>query len=219
MASQIEIELAKLKNAIVKMSNLAESQIFEAVGVLLSEPISEKKEVKKTENKIDKLDVKIDDICQGIFALQQPVAKDLRFIMSATQISAEIERMGDLAMSIIKLNKYINEKHQLISKFKISEIAREVESMAIKTNICFQTLDENAIQEIFTLNTQLKQKIDEVILAIINEMKTNSKTVVSGTHLILALKHIDRIGEHCTNIVESVYFIINAKIIRHEKLV
>lgn len=219
MASQIEIELAKLKNAIVKMSNLAESQIFEAVGVLLSEPISEKKEVKKTENKIDKLDVKIDDICQGIFALQQPVAKDLRFIMSATQISAEIERMGDLAMSIIKLNKNINEKHQLISKFKISEIAREVESMAIKTNICFQTLDENAIQEIFTLNTQLKQKIDEVILAIINEMKTNSKTVVSGTHLILALKHIDRIGEHCTNIVESVYFIINAKIIRHEKLV
>jgi phosphate transport system protein len=61
--------------------------------------------VKKTENKIDKLDVKIDDICQGVFALQQPVASDLRFIISAMQMSKEIERIGDLSMSIIKYPK------------------------------------------------------------------------------------------------------------------
>lgn len=219
MASQIEIDLAKLKNAMVKMSNLAENQVFEAVGVLLAEPISEKKEVKKTENKIDKLDVKIDDICQGIFALQQPVATDLRFIMSAKQISVEMERMGDLAMSIIKLTKSITPKHQLVTKFNVTQIAREVESITVKTNICLQTLNESAIHEIFTLNHAIKQKVEETILAIINEMKTNSKAVAAGTHLILALKHLERLGEHCTNIVESVYFIINAKIIKHEKQV
>ena len=81
---------------------MAENQVGEAVKALLSEPVSEGKEVKKTENKIDKLDVKIDEICQSIFALQQPVASDLRFIMSAMQISNEIERIGDLAISIIK---------------------------------------------------------------------------------------------------------------------
>lgn len=217
MASQLDTELAKLKNEIIKITNLAENQVFEAVGVLLSEPISKKKEVKKAEDKIDKLDVKIEDICQGVFALQQPVAKDLRFIMSAMQMSSEMERIGDLAMSIIKSSKNINGKHELVAKFNITEIARDVESITIKTNICFQTLNEDAIQEIFSLNNDIKNKAEAAILDIISEMKSNSKTVVSGTNLILVLKHLERIGDHCTNIAESVYFIINSKIVRHEK--
>jgi phosphate transport system protein len=217
MASHLEIELGKLKSAIIKIGNLAENQVFEAIGVLLSEPISERKDVKKTENKIDKLDVKIEDICQSVFALHQPVASDLRFIMSAMQMSNEIERIGDLSMNVIKLTKNINEKHALISKFKITEIAREVEAITIKTNICFQTLDENVIREIFTLNKSIKEKSDEAIQNVISEMKGNSKTVVSGTNLIMVLKHLERMGEHCTNIAESVYFMINAKIIKHEK--
>ena len=109
MASHLELEIDKLKSVIIKIGELAEIQINEAVKALLYEPFSEVKEVKKTENKIDKLDVKIDDICQGIFALQQPVASDLRFIISSMQISNEIERIGDLAMSIIKQSKSIND--------------------------------------------------------------------------------------------------------------
>src|SRR6476620_3610782 len=101
MASTLDIELNKLKEAIIKIGTLAESQVAEAMRTLLARPSAEvKKEIKKTEHKIDKLDVKIDDICQTVFALQQPVASDLRFIMSAMQISNEIERIGDLAMSI-----------------------------------------------------------------------------------------------------------------------
>ena len=76
MASHFEIELEKLKNIIEKIGVLAENQVGESVKALLSEPVSEGKEVKKVENKIDKLDVKIDEICQSIFALQQPVASD-----------------------------------------------------------------------------------------------------------------------------------------------
>ena len=91
MASHLETELGKLRGIIIKIGNLAESQVAEAVKAVLSEPVSEGKEVKKTENKIDKLDVKIDDICQSVFALQQPVASDLRFIISAMQMSREIE--------------------------------------------------------------------------------------------------------------------------------
>lgn len=217
MASYLENELAKLKTAIIKISNLAESQVFEAMGVLLSEPISEKKDVKKAESKIDKLDNEIEDICQTVFALQQPVASDLRLIMSAMQITNEMERIGDLAMNVIKLSKNINVKHDLVVKFNITQIAREVEQIAIKTNLCFQTLDEVIIAEIFTLNASIKVNSNAAIDNIIGEMKNNSKAVVSGTNLILSLKHLERIGEHCTNIAEAVYFMINAKIIKHEK--
>ncbi len=215
--THFEIELEKLKNVIIKIGKLAENQVSESVNALLSEPVSEGKEVKKTEQKIDKLDVKIDEICQSIFALQQPVASDLRFIMSAMQISNEIERIGDLSISIIKKTKSIKDKHDLIAKFNIADLARQVELVNIKTNECFLTREESTIGEIFVLNKTIKNKCDEAIHAIINEMKTNSKVVVSGTNLVIVLKHLERVSEHCTNIAEYVYFMINAKIIKHEK--
>ena len=156
MATHFEIELEKLKNVIEKIGLLAEQQVGEAVKALLSEPITEGKEVKKTEHKIDKLDIKIDEICQSIFALQQPVASDLRFIMSAMQISNEIERIGDLAISIIKKSKNIKDKYDLISKFNVDELAKQVEIITIKTNECFLTRDENTIGEIFVMNKSIK---------------------------------------------------------------
>ena len=219
MASHLETELGKLRGIIIKIGSLAESQVAEAVKSVLSEPVSEGKEVKKTENKIDKLDGKIDDICQSVFALQQPVASDLRFIISAMQMSKEIERIGDLSMSIIKLSKSIKEKHELITKFDITDIAREVEDITIKTNECFQDMDEDMTEEIFALNNSIRSKSSEATQQIIAEMKNNSKTVVSGTNLIIALKHFDRIADHCTNIAESIYFMINAKTIKHEKVI
>lgn len=214
--THFEIELEKLKNVIIKIGSLAESQVNESVKALLSEPI-EGKEVKKNEIKIDKLDVKIDEICQSIFALQQPVATDLRFIMASMQISNEIERIGDLAISVISRSKNIKDKHDLIVKFEIGDLAKQVEQITGMTNECFLTRDESLIGQIFVLNKTIKNKTDEAIHEIITEMKEHSKTVVSGTNLVILLKHLERISEHCTNIAEYVHFIVNAKIIKHEK--
>lgn len=214
--THFEIELEKLNNIIIKIGSLAENQVSESVKALLFEPV-EGKEIKKTENKIDKLDVKIDEICQSIFALQQPVASDLRFIMAAMQISNEIERIGDLAMSVIKRSKNVKDKLDLIAKFEIGELAKEVELITIKTNQCFLTREENTIGEVFVLNNTIKKKSDAAIHDIILEMKANSKAVVSGTNLVILLKHLERISDHCTNIAEYVHFMVNAKIIKHEK--
>ena len=219
MATHFEMELQKLKNIIIKIGNLAQGQVNEAVKILLQEPeAAEEKTIKKTENKIDRLDVKIDEICQSIFALKQPVATDLRFIMSAMQISNEIERIGDLSISIVKKSKNIKEKHDLIEKFDINDIARQVELITLKTNICFAKQDGKATGEILVLNRDIRNSCEDAIHDIINEMKVNSKAVVSGTNLVIVLKHLERISEHCTNIAEYVYFTVNAKIIKHDKL-
>ncbi|MDR6845421.1 phosphate signaling complex protein PhoU [Flavobacterium granuli] len=219
MATRFEIELDNLKSIIKKIGKLAEGQVSEAVKILLQEPeAAGGKIIKKTENKIDKLDIKIDEVCQSIFALQQPVASDLRFIMSAMQISNEIERIGDLSISIMKKSKNIKEKLDLIEKFDIADIARQVELITVKTNKCFATQDGKATGEIFVLNKDITNSCEDAIHDVINEMKVNSKAVVSGTNLVIVLKHLERISEHCTNIAEYVYFTVNAKIIKHDKL-
>jgi len=216
MATHFQMELEKLKNVIIKIGSLAEIQVSESVKALLQEPI-EGKDVKRTEDKIDKLDVKIDEICQSIFALQQPVASDLRFIMASMQISNEIERIGDLAISVIKRSKSINDKHDLITKFDITDLAKQVELIMAKTNESFLTRDESIIGEVFLLNNTIQKKSEEATHAIIAEMKSHSKSVVSGTNLVIVLKHLERISEHCINIAEYVHFMVNAKIIKHEK--
>jgi phosphate transport system protein len=216
MATHFQMELEKLKNVIIKIGGLAEIQVGESVKALLSEPI-EGKEVKNNENKIDKLDVKIDEICQSIFALQQPVASDLRFIMASMQISSEIERVGDLAISIINRSKNIKNKHDLIAKFDIAELAKEVELIISKSNECFLTHDDSMIGEVFLMNSTIQKKSEDAIHGIISEMKMHSKIVVSGTNLVIVLKHLERIAQHCTNIAENIHFMVNAKIIKHSK--
>ncbi|MBP6759374.1 MAG: phosphate transport system regulatory protein PhoU, partial [Flavobacterium sp.] len=95
--------------------------------------------------------------------------------------------------------------------------SKEVEIITIKTNECFLTRNEVSIGEVFVLNNTIKKKSDDVIHGIIAEMKSNSKTVVSGTNLVIVIKHLERISEHCTNIAEYVHFMVNAKIIKHDK--
>ena len=218
MASHFEIELEKLKNIIIKLGALAENQVSEAIKTVLSEPTVERKEIKRAESKIDKLDVKIDEICQSIFALQQPVASDLRFIMSAMQISNEMERIGDLAISIIKKSKSNKDKQDLINRLNVAEIAKQIEIILAKTNECFVKREQSAIGEILILNKSIKNECDNKIHELVAEMKINSKAVVYGTNLVMIIKHLERISEHCTNIVEQVYFMITAKIIKHENI-
>lgn len=213
----LETEITKLRNAIIKIINLSENQVIEAMTVLSTEGEKKSKGVKKVESKIDKLDVKIDEICQNIFALQQPVASDLRFIMSAMQISNEAERIGDLSLSIIKKVKNIKEQPELLQKFAIDKLTDDVKSAAFKTLSAFENLSEENINEVFALNKKVRHTTEELIQEIISEMQKNTAYVVAGTHLVMALKHIDRITSHCANIVESVYFMINAKIIKNDR--
>ncbi|WP_428224095.1 phosphate signaling complex protein PhoU [Flavobacterium sp.] len=213
----LETEITKLRNAIIKIINLAENQVVEAMNVMAVDADKKAKGVKKVENKIDKLDVKIDEICQNIFALQQPVASDLRFIMSAMQISNEAERIGDLSLSIIKKAKTVKEQPQLLEKFNIDKLTEDVKATAYKTLEAFENLNEENINEVFALNKKVRHTTEELIQDIISEMQNNTTYVVAGTHLVMTLKHIDRITSHCANIVESVYFMINAKIIKNDK--
>jgi phosphate transport system protein len=81
----------------------------------------------------------------------------------------------------------------------------------------FLDRSETTIGEIFVLNNSIKKGTDDTIHNLMNEMKSNAKAVVSGMNLVMVLKHLERISEHCTNIAEHVHFMINAKIIKHEK--
>ena len=138
--------------------------------------------------------------------------------MSAMQISNEMERIGDLAISIIKKSKSNKDKQDLITRLNVAEIAKQIEIILAKTNECFIKREQSTIGEILILNKAIKNDCDNKIHEVVNAMKINSKAVVYGTNLVMIIKHLERISEHCTNIVEQIYFMITAKIIKHENI-
>jgi phosphate transport system protein len=217
MPSHFEIELDKLKYVVKRIAELAHNQVDESIGFLTSD-YEESMDVKKVENKIDKLDVMIDEICQSIFALQQPVASDLRFIISSLKISNETERIGDLAMSNIKYAKQIKNRNDLVKKFNINQLTQLIEDVLTVSNHCLTTKDPEDIAKVFVLRDAISTLALKMIDDVTADMEKSSKNVNSGIKLILILKNFTRISKHCSNIVEQVYFMINAKIIKHHKI-
>lgn len=219
MKIYLDTEIKKLRSVINEISKLAESQVFEAMNTLISGQALANKDLKKAENKIDKLDEKIDQICQTIVALQQPVASDLRFVLSAMQIGNEVERIGDLAIDIINKTKEIEAKDYFVAEFGIDSITKDVEAITVNTNEYFKNLDpgKKTIEDIFDLNGSIKGKIELTVSGIIEVMKKDSKLVASGTNLVMILEHLDRISDHCTNIAESIYFVVTAKLVKHQR--
>lgn len=217
MQTHFERELEKLKNRILKMGNLAQQQVSIAIEVLLKGQFEQLETVATTEHKIDKLDVKVDKLCQRIFALKQPVAVDLRFIMSSLQIGNELERIGDIAMSIINKSEMIREQPEILIKFNIEQVISESFFLIQKSFQNYSEYDSKKIEEVISESHNLKEKCQVILENIIVEMTQKSEVIIVATHLILILKQIERLADHASNIAESIYFMNEAAIIKHGK--
>ena len=144
MERHFELELEKLNKRILKMGNLVYDQVHNALEALLTCNIELAQQVVELDNKVDKLDVKIDKLCQRIFALQQPVATDLRLIMSALKMNNDLERLGDLAVNISSKVEGVSEYGEILAELHIDELSNmadiealcEVEDEGIEGVIC-----------------------------------------------------------------------------------
>ncbi|OFX47146.1 MAG: phosphate transport system regulatory protein PhoU [Bacteroidetes bacterium GWA2_30_7] len=217
MQTHFELELEKLKKRIVKMGNLAIQQTFIATQILIHGDTLQKEVATKTEDKIDKLDVKIDKLCQRIFALNQPIASDLRFIMSSLQIGNDLERIGDIALSIVNKSEAVREQPEILEKFNIEQIITSSYNIIQKSFQNYTAYNSENIYEIIAECRNIKDESNKILDNIILEMSQKNEVIVVATNLILILRQIERIAGHSANIAESIYFINEGTIIKHNK--
>ena len=135
MERQFEIQIEKLKKKILKMCSLVDEQVEYAIRAVESDNNELINTVIERDNKVDKYDVKIDKICQKIIALNQPVAMDLRLIMSALTINTNLERIGDIAVNIVENYKFLNGKRELIKRTKLRERCSGIRSILLSRTI------------------------------------------------------------------------------------
>lgn len=218
MERHFEQELEKLKKRILKMGNLVAAQVHNSLQALLTGDPDLARQVIFTDNKVDKLDVKIDKLCQRIFALQQPVASDLRLIMSSLKMNNDLERMGDLAVSIAERLEGINDYKEIITELKIDELAGMTDLIVRDVISLLNSRKTVYVKDIFTSASAIEERINSISARILDEMMHKSEVIVVATNLSIILTHMVRLAGYSTNIAEAVYFIVEGKIIKHKKI-
>jgi phosphate transport system protein len=208
-------ELAKLKKRLIKMFLLVNSQLEKSSQSLLNQDFETNDTALQNENRIDKLDLKIDKLCQRIFALAQPVATDLRFIMSSLRIGNEIERIGDIALDIIGRSESVRTYQETLEQYKVSELLQEVIRLTTRTAEAYTNNNNELANEIVCFCKQTEEICKSVFNEIIAQMTEKSQVIIIATDLILIIRDLERIANHLENIAESVVFIVEGKRIKH----
>lgn len=215
MERRFDIELKKLNDRLIQMSRLVEEQVTLTMKALVEGDIEIAKQIIEKETEVDDLDIKIDKLCQRIFALQQPVASDLRFIMSALKINNDLERVGDLVVYIAKRISLISEYKDIVFDLKINEVAELVDKLVKDTMIIIESRRTVFVKDIFDNAQLIKEKSRGISAQIIEEMMQKSDVIVVATNLMQILGQVERIAAYSKNIAESVYFLVEGKIVKH----
>lgn len=218
MERHFEQELEKLNKRILKMGNLVYDQVHNSLEALLTGNNDLAQQVVGLDNKVDKLDVKIDKLCQRIFALTQPVATDLRLIMSALKMNNDLERLGDLAVNIAVKVEGISDYKEIVDELHINELA-EMADLIVKDVInILHTRNTTFVKDIFGSANAIEQKVQSISARILDEMMHKTDVIIVATNLMIILTQIDRIAGYSTNIAESIVFVVDGKLIKHKNL-
>lgn len=210
-------ELEKLQHKVVQMCSQVNQQINDALKALKEYDLKLAKKVISDDNAVDTLDVKIDKLCQKIFALQQPVAHDLRYILSALKINNDLERVGDHAVSIAKRIEPLEDYRQLVTDLGVDGIGDETSALFAEVLNLVKTHDMKYCQVIYHRSSALKESCHDIAEKILNEMMAQSEVVVVASNILIIVNLIERIASYSNNIAESITFVVEGEIVKHRK--
>jgi phosphate transport system protein len=217
MERHFELELEKLRKRILKMGNLVASQVHQTMLALVNCDVEAAEEIIKADNAVDELDVKIDKLCQRIFALTQPVATDLRFIMASLRINNDLERMGDHAVDIAKRIESLSDFKDILQELKFDGLARATDTIVKDVISILNSKNVVFIKDIVNDSEIIKEKIKVISEQIIQQMTQKSDVVVVATNLMIILSQIERIADYSLNIAESIFFLVEGRLVKHTK--
>ncbi len=172
-------------------------------------------EVNRDEEKVNLLEIEIDELCLKLLALKHPMATDLRFITSAMKIKSELERIGDMAVNITQCVAVLIRKPQLKPYIDIPRMADLAQKMVKDSLDSFIKQDVNLARLVLARDDEIDGLKDQIFRELLTFMMSDPSTIPRALQLVLVSRHLERIGDHATNIAEDVIYLVQGKDIRH----
>lgn len=204
-------ELQELQVSLLKMSSMVEETLRDSVKGLKTQNVELAQKVIDDDDKIDDMEIEVEDKCLKLIALQSPLAKDLRVIATALKIITDLERIGDYAVDIskitIKLAKEIYIK-ELIDIPRMAEIAVDMVKGSIDAYV---NLNIEEAREVAKSDDEMDALYKQIFRELLFIMMEDPRTVHQATYFLLISRYLERIGDHVTNICERIIYAVTSE--------
>lgn len=210
-------ELEKLSHKVIQMCSQVNQQLVDVVIALQTTDLALAKKVINNDEYINNLDVKIDKLCQKIFALQQPVASDLRYILSSLKINNDLERIGDHAVNIAKRIEPLSDYTDLVEELGIDLLGDKITELFSDVLEVVKTHDLTYAEKIYVKVTGIKEECKKIAGKILGEMMHQSEVVVVAANVLIIINLFERIASYSTNLAESITFVVEGEIVKHKR--
>ncbi len=216
MAKHLQRDLDNLQQDILALAGLVEGAIYKAIRALRERDVKAAREVIAVDPQIDTEENHIEEECLKILALHQPVAIDLRRIASAMMINIDLERMGDLAEEIAERAVHLAGLPRLPIDDANLQKMTDLTTMMVRQSLdAFVNLSTDQAQVVMRMDDEVDRLNVEIINAVVAAMKRSPDLIDAGLSMFSAVRHLERIADHATNIAEDVIYLAEGEIVRH----
>ena len=215
MSKQIEEDLTELTRKVSHMGGLVEEALDRALMALLDRRADLARIVIEGDEVVDELENEVEESCLDVLALRQPVARDLRYVAGILKINSDLERMADLAVNIAERAEVLAEVPPLPFRPDVSRLAALVKRMVRDGLDALQRLDAALAWTTWRADDEADRLYRELIGETIQFMREHNERIGDVMHLVGALRNLERLADHATNIAEDVIFVVNGRIVRH----
>jgi len=209
-------QLDELKARLLTMSERAESLVELAVEALLTRDAGKAEAVLIGDKEVDKLEVEVEAMAVELLALQQPMARDLRFIIAAIKASADLERVGDHAVNIAQsAQRLIATKGNITPEAAIEEMARRSRQMLSQAIDAFVRADGGLGRAVCLMDDEVDKLNDGLFRIVVTHILEDPKTISTALELLLVSRNLERVADLSTNIGEDAVYLAEGKQIKH----
>ena len=208
-------DLEQLKTRLLEMGGLAEDRVRASVDALVRRDAEQVERVLAGDGPINQLHIEIDNRCFTLLALHQPMAVDLRAIVAAVKINTDLERVGDLAVNIAEAVLRYMRHPPVKALIDLPRMATIAQGMLRDSLDAYVRRDTVLARAVIDQDDALDALKTQVFRDLLTYMLQDPSTIQPSLDLILISRHLERIGDHATNIAEDVIFMVSAKDVRH----
>lgn len=215
MPSRLTRELAELRSRLLDMATIVAEQFTDAVEALLDHDVERAERVVERDREVDALELEVDKYCERILARHQPVATDLRTLLTVEKINTDLERIGDHCRNVARNTEHVTEAPGILDSLKLREMTQTARRMLDEAKQAFLDQDAELARSIPDLDDEVDRLHHENFQALVEYVQKHPEHAEVVAHLITASKAIERISDHSTNIAKGVVFLIEGVDIRH----
>ncbi len=201
-------DLRRLRELIARMGGLAERQVADASAALARRDAAAAGEVVARDAPIDALEREVEAYCVRLLALRQPLAADLRLIIAAMKVSQDLERVGDYARNAAKRAIVVSQQPLLVGLGGFGMMATLVQRNLKDAIDALVNDDAEAAKRVWAADAPVDDVYNGLFRELLTHMMEDARNITAATHLLFIAKNFERIGDHATNIAETVYYAV-----------